>query len=283
MPRRTRPARPAPMTGAIQGPDGPVLEHQLHLQGVQRQRLQRPSWPRASDFPDQAGHADQAYRGRRSGQRQADDLLLRDGDSGTLSKWQYKKKEGTGNFDASWTGHHVWSTTTSLSYTITGLTDGTNYQFKVRAVNGTGNGADSAASAAVQPAGPGLAASSDRGHDRDADHLQLHPQLVLQGDMSATGRRPARPAAVTGATKASLTGLSLEHQLHLQGVQRQRLQHRAGRGLRFPDQAGHADQAYRGRRSGQRQADDLLLRDGQWHAEQVAVQEEGGAPATSTQ
>ena len=111
--------------------------------------------------------------------------------SGTLSKWQYKKKEGTGNFDASWTD--ITSTTTSLSYTITGLTNGTNYQFKVRAVNGTGNGADSAASDRGSARRAGSRREFSRGHDRDADHLQLHPQLVLQGECRA-GRVPARPA-----------------------------------------------------------------------------------------
>ena len=69
--------------------------------------------------------------------------------NGTLSNWQYKQKEGNNSFDADWTGLSV--TTTSLSHTITGLTDDTNYQFKVRAVNATGGSAESEASAAVAP------------------------------------------------------------------------------------------------------------------------------------
>ena len=69
--------------------------------------------------------------------------------SGTLTKWQYKQKKGTGNFDADWTD--ISSTQASLSHTITGLTDGTNYQYKVRTVNATGFGAESDASTAVQP------------------------------------------------------------------------------------------------------------------------------------
>ena len=77
---------------------------------------------------------------------------------GTLSKWQYKKKEGAGNFDGSWTD--ISSTQTSLSHTVTGLTDGTSYQFKVRAVNATGDGADSDASTAASPADETLTASS---------------------------------------------------------------------------------------------------------------------------
>ncbi len=78
--------------------------------------------------------------------------------SGTLTKWQYKQKEGTGNFDADWTD--ITSTATSLNHDITGLTDGTSYQYKVRAVNATGNGADSDASTAVAPADETLTAGS---------------------------------------------------------------------------------------------------------------------------
>ena len=78
--------------------------------------------------------------------------------SGTLSKWQYKQKEGTGNFDTDWTD--VSSTTTSLSHVLTGLTDGTDYQYKVRARNASGFGAESDPSAAARPLDETLTASS---------------------------------------------------------------------------------------------------------------------------
>ena len=59
--------------------------------------------------------------------------------SGAISGWQVQQKEGNGNF-GSWT--NIASTsTTNLFHTLTGLSDGTDYQFKVRAVNATGNGA----------------------------------------------------------------------------------------------------------------------------------------------
>ena len=77
--------------------------------------------------------------------------------SGTLSNWQYQQKEGSNNF-GSWT--NISSTSTSLSHTVSGLTDGTDYQYKVRAVNATGDGAASDASTAAQPAAPTLAGSS---------------------------------------------------------------------------------------------------------------------------
>ena len=78
--------------------------------------------------------------------------------SGTISKWQYKRKVGGGSFDADWSDISN-SGSTSLSHTFTGLTDGTNYQYKVRAVNATGESAESAASTAVAPLGETLTAS----------------------------------------------------------------------------------------------------------------------------
>ena len=65
--------------------------------------------------------------------------------SGAISKWQYQQKTD-GNF-GDW--QDISSTSTSLSYTVTGLTDATNYQFKVRAKNATGEGAASDASTAT--------------------------------------------------------------------------------------------------------------------------------------
>ena len=66
------------------------------------------------------------------------------GGGGTLSKWQYTTDDGT-------TWKDVSSTSTSLGHTVTGLTDGTSYTFKVRAVNSTGSGPESTASTATAP------------------------------------------------------------------------------------------------------------------------------------
>ena len=77
---------------------------------------------------------------------------------GTISKWQYRQKKETDNTFGDW--QDISSTATSLSHTVTGLTDGTKYQFKVLAVNATGNSAASAASNAAAPANETLAASS---------------------------------------------------------------------------------------------------------------------------
>ena len=75
---------------------------------------------------------------------------------GTLSKWQYQQKSA-GSF-GDW--QNISSTSKSLSHTVGSLTNGTSYQFKVRAVNATGNGAASDASTAVAPKDETLAASS---------------------------------------------------------------------------------------------------------------------------
>ena len=75
---------------------------------------------------------------------------------GTLSKWQYQQKSA-GSF-GDW--QNISSTSKSLSHTVGSLTNGTSYQFKVRAVNATGNGAASDASTAIAPKDETLAASS---------------------------------------------------------------------------------------------------------------------------
>ena len=75
-----------------------------------------------------------------------------------ITKWKYTKAEkpagqsNFGNFDSSWT--EISSTSLSLSHTVTGLTNGTAYKFKVRAVNALGDGAESDESGEVTPVAP---------------------------------------------------------------------------------------------------------------------------------
>ena len=88
------------------------------------------------------------------------------GGGAALVEWQYKKKEGSGNFDADWTAISN-STSTNLSHTLTGLTAGTSYQFKVRARNGSGEGAESDVSAAAAPPTAPLAPSKPTGQGAD--------------------------------------------------------------------------------------------------------------------
>ena len=71
--------------------------------------------------------------------------------NGALTKWQYTTDDGTNWKDIS-------TTSTSLSHTVTGLTNGTSYTFKVRAVNATGPGLAPAASDSATPASATLTA-----------------------------------------------------------------------------------------------------------------------------
>ena len=62
-------------------------------------------------------------------------------DNATISKWQYQQKQGDGSYGP-------WmdipnSTATTTSHTVTGLTNGVTYSFRIRAVNAGGNGAPS--------------------------------------------------------------------------------------------------------------------------------------------
>ena len=72
----------------------------------------------------------------------------------TITKYQYRRKTDTGTY-GSWTDIPNSGDTTT-SYTVTGLTNGTEYTFGVRAVNAGGNGAASTVTAtpALAPTAP---------------------------------------------------------------------------------------------------------------------------------
>ena len=68
---------------------------------------------------------------------------------GTLTKQQYQQKEGTGSY-GSWTD--MGEDSASLEeYTVTGLTGGVAYRFKLRAVSAGGEGAASGETISVRP------------------------------------------------------------------------------------------------------------------------------------
>ena len=74
------------------------------------------------------------------------DLAWTNPNDTSITKWQYRKKEGANNY-GSWTDICVTSTDSGCpsvtSFTATGLTNDTEYKFKIRAVNASGDGAES--------------------------------------------------------------------------------------------------------------------------------------------
>ena len=84
------------------------------------------------------------------------------GGDAAIEKWQSVKKVGNGAFVTAW--NDISITSKDLNHTVSGLEAG-SYQFKVRAVNASGNGPESDASDAAASQGtppqPGGGPASD--------------------------------------------------------------------------------------------------------------------------
>ncbi len=77
----------------------------------------------------------------------------------SITKWQYRQKKGAGNYG-------VWqdiagSTAATATHTVTGLDNGIEYKFRIRAVNAVGNGAvsDEATVTPLAPTSAGVTVS----------------------------------------------------------------------------------------------------------------------------
>ena len=80
-------------------------------------------------------------------------LSWKDLGDANITHWEYQQKEGSTGY-GSWTDISGSGATTT-THTVTGLTNGTEYAFKVRAVNPSGDGAASNEVTAMPTAGPG--------------------------------------------------------------------------------------------------------------------------------
>ena len=83
------------------------------------------------------------------------DLTWADPNDASITKYQYRQKEGSGDF-GNWK-NIPGSGASTTSHTVTGLTGGTAYTFQIRAVNAAGPGAASDGSEPATPTGPPLA------------------------------------------------------------------------------------------------------------------------------
>ncbi len=113
----------------------------------------------------------------------------------TVTKWQYRQKEGTGTF-GSW--NDITGDNTTTSYTVTGLTALTTYTFQVRVVS-TKEGVPSAARSATPPgfyAGK-LTAGTSGTRSGWAKNLfgTLTPETLTIGTVSRTVSRLAHGGA----------------------------------------------------------------------------------------
>ena len=96
-----------------------------------------------------------------------------------ITKYQYRTKT-TGSY-GSWTDSTENVSNTGGTFTIGGLTNGTEYTVQARGVNSDGEGAESDAKAATPDAPPAvssIAITSDPGHRQDLHHRRRHRRDV---------------------------------------------------------------------------------------------------------
>jgi titin len=85
---------------------------------------------------------------------------------------------------------------TATAQTITGLTNGTAYTFKVKATNAAGTGVDSGASAAITPAAPGVPWKPFTSWNAMVDRFYLD----MLGRLPTSSERSSRAAQLTAGT-----------------------------------------------------------------------------------
>ena len=137
------------------------------------------------------------------------------GDS-TITKYQYLQKTGNADWPTDWVDIPTSAPgeTNAASYTVTSLTNGTAYQFRIRAVNAAGNSAQSEATTAVTPAAPVTATlelvpafiSENGGVARVTASL---PTAVSADTVITVSAAPVSPAVTTDFTLSANVTLTI--------------------------------------------------------------------------
>ena len=143
------------------------------------------------------------------------ELTWDDPDNNTITKYQYRRRTGTGAY-GDWTDIGGSGASTD-SYTVTGLTNGTEYTFGVRAKNVGGNGAAAAVTATTLPAAPtnllpvpGDSAVTLSWTDPGSDKITKYQyrQKIVTGTYGSWTDIPNSGHGQTNATEYTVTGLT---------------------------------------------------------------------------
>ena len=189
-----------------------------------------------------------------------------------IEKWQYKKKKDAGNYDADWTD--ISSTSKTLSHTLTGLTDGAVYRFKVRARNASGAGAASDASDATTLVTATLTAGAAKATGMTLTIANWSKAWRWKQTAPSAGDCSSEVAAGTdSATVGSLDSNTAYTFKAYSDTECSTVLATAGS---LDDPAGRAGEAGGHRRRRQRQAHPHVVGDGHGGDREVAVREEGG-------
>ena len=126
------------------------------------------------------------------------------GDS-AITRYEYVKKSGTDSFETIWTT--IPNSASLNSYTVTGLISTTSYKFKVRAVNSSGNGAESPESDSVVPGSASLSGSAVEATTATLT-IANHAGSWYHKKTAPTPAGSCSTVVAAGTMTVSLTGLS---------------------------------------------------------------------------
>ena len=136
---------------------------------------------------------------------------ITDNGGATVTRWEYKHKTAGNDYPGTWT-QIASSASNSLSHTVTTLTNGTAYTFKVRAVNSIGGGGDSNEATATPATVP--AAASNLTATRGNASVTLTASITNNGGATvigweykhkSTGDYPANWTAIASSASNSLS------------------------------------------------------------------------------